>query len=92
MFTTSGIVNAVSPASGNPICLPLEVITVSPEWQRLATTPKREPAFVDIMRKTGSYTREQIVGSPDPAQSTVAKLESAVNSSDRWPYPASPAP
>jgi hypothetical protein len=53
MFTTSGIANAVSPASGNPICLPLEVITVSPEWQRLATTPKREQAFVDIMRKTG---------------------------------------
>ena len=91
MFTTLEIVNAVSPASGNPICLPLEV-TVSPEWQRLATTPKREQAFVDIMRKTGSYTREQIVGSPDPVQSAAAELECAANSSDPWPYPASPAP
>ena len=91
MFTTSGIVNAVSRAPGNPICLPLEV-TVSPEWQRLATTPKREQAFVDIMRKTGSYTREQIVGSPDPVQSAAAELECAANSLDRWPYPASPAP
>ena len=86
MFTTSGIVNAVSPASGNPICLPLEV-TVGPEWQRLATTPETGTAFVSAKRDRTPESKWS--GSPGLALSTAAKLNalSIPEIDGRTPHP-----